>query len=206
MAGNRTFTMIKPDAMAAGHAGAILAKINDNNFKEFTLCDFNLKIGDTLDNYYLNSDNAENTITISDIKINENNKKVFYTSSGHTYTEGIGRNDNNLVPYNEINEGLKESLFCHGNDENQNNCELILNTQNHQISSLKIFPNPIKDILTIKDTNDCIIKILSVNGALLKTQTSKTNLEIDISSFKSGIYILEVYNSLGKKRYKILKL
>lgn len=33
MAGNRTFTMIKPDAMAAGHAGAILAKINEGGFR-----------------------------------------------------------------------------------------------------------------------------------------------------------------------------
>ena len=33
MAGNRTFTMIKPDAMAAGHAGAILAKINEAGFR-----------------------------------------------------------------------------------------------------------------------------------------------------------------------------
>lgn len=33
MAGNRTFTMIKPDAVAAGHIGAILAKINEAGFK-----------------------------------------------------------------------------------------------------------------------------------------------------------------------------
>lgn len=33
MAGNRTFTMIKPDAMSAGHAGAILAEINKAGFR-----------------------------------------------------------------------------------------------------------------------------------------------------------------------------
>jgi len=33
MAGNRTFTMIKPDAVAAGHIGAILAHINKAGFK-----------------------------------------------------------------------------------------------------------------------------------------------------------------------------
>ncbi len=32
MAGNRTFTMIKPDAVADGHIGAILAKINEAGF------------------------------------------------------------------------------------------------------------------------------------------------------------------------------
>ena len=33
MAGNRTFTMIKPDAVRGGHIGAILAQINEAGFK-----------------------------------------------------------------------------------------------------------------------------------------------------------------------------
>jgi nucleoside-diphosphate kinase len=33
MAGKRTFTMIKPDAVAGGHIGAILAQINEAGFK-----------------------------------------------------------------------------------------------------------------------------------------------------------------------------
>ncbi|RYD97864.1 MAG: nucleoside-diphosphate kinase [Sphingobacteriales bacterium] len=33
MATNRTFTMIKPDAVATGHIGAILAKINEAGFR-----------------------------------------------------------------------------------------------------------------------------------------------------------------------------
>lgn len=33
MKSNRTFTMIKPDAVKAGHIGAILAKINEAGFK-----------------------------------------------------------------------------------------------------------------------------------------------------------------------------
>jgi nucleoside-diphosphate kinase len=33
MAGNRTFTMIKPDAVKGGHIGAILAKMNEAGFR-----------------------------------------------------------------------------------------------------------------------------------------------------------------------------
>lgn len=33
MAGNRTFTMIKPDGVENGHIGAILAKINEAGFR-----------------------------------------------------------------------------------------------------------------------------------------------------------------------------
>jgi len=37
MAGNRTLTMIKPDAVKAGHIGAILAKINEGGFRIVSL-------------------------------------------------------------------------------------------------------------------------------------------------------------------------
>jgi nucleoside-diphosphate kinase len=37
MAGNRTFTMIKPEAVAAGHAGKILDMITSNGFKVIAL-------------------------------------------------------------------------------------------------------------------------------------------------------------------------
>jgi nucleoside-diphosphate kinase len=37
MAGNITFTMIKPDAVAAGHIGAILAQINNAGFEIYSL-------------------------------------------------------------------------------------------------------------------------------------------------------------------------
>lgn len=33
MTGNITFTMIKPDAFAAGNAGSIIQKITENGFK-----------------------------------------------------------------------------------------------------------------------------------------------------------------------------
>lgn len=178
----------------------ILPEINyNNNFKEFILCDFNLKVGDTLKNYYWNDENLEYTITISAININENNKKVFHTSSGHTYTEGIGRNDSNSTPYNVISEGLIESVFCFGNNQNQNSCA-VLSINKYYLSTLKIFPNPVEDILKIKNTENISLKIFSLTGSLLKSATSETNIEIDISSFKNGIYILKIYNSSGKKK------
>ncbi len=37
MAGNRTFTMIKPDAVKAGHIGAILHQINEAGFRIVSL-------------------------------------------------------------------------------------------------------------------------------------------------------------------------
>ena len=43
---NRTFTMIKPDAVKAGHIGAILAKINEGGFRIVALKKTQLSIAE----------------------------------------------------------------------------------------------------------------------------------------------------------------
>lgn len=178
---------------------------DNNQNKEFVLCDFNLNIGDTIDNYY--GHQAEDvSVTITNITLNNNNRKVFFTNQGISYTEGVGKSDNNLTPYINTIDGFTETVFCHGNDNNQNNCAEVLSTKNNQLSSVKIYPNPLEDFLTIKNIENSTVKIFSTTGALLKYTKPQNDLKIDVSSFKSGIYILEISNSKGKKRNKLLKL
>jgi len=172
---------------------------------EYTVCDFSLNIGHTLENY-LGFDNTETQLIVDDIKTDENNKKVFYMNDGSYYTEGIGRNEGNLNIHFNLIDGTNESLFCNGNDENQNSCATVLSIENYNLTAIKTFPNPVKDILTIQNTENITIKIYSFNGALLKTETSKTNLEVDISSFSSGIYFLEISNLTSKQRRKFIKI
>ncbi|MFY9243632.1 MAG: T9SS type A sorting domain-containing protein [Polaribacter sp.] len=177
---------------------------NDKN-KEFVLCDFNLNIGDSIENYY--GYQAEDiSVEITDITINNDNKKVFHTDQGVKYTEGIGKSDNNLTSYINTVDGFFETVVCNGNAQNQNDCATVLSTEENELLSIKIFPNPVNDILSIKNVENITIKIYSVNGSLLKNIKSKTNLDVDISSFKSGVYILEISSLKGKKLQKILKL
>jgi hypothetical protein len=178
---------------------------DNNQNKEFVLCDFNLKIGDEIDNYY-GHQSEDSNVTIIDISLDENNKKVFQTNQGVSYTEGIGKSDNNLTSYINTVDGFTETVFCNGNAENQNDCATVLNTNNYDLSSINTYPNPVKNILTIQNTENITIKIYSIKGSLLKTKSSSTNLKIDISAFSNGIYLLEVSNSTSKERRKLIKI
>ncbi|WP_298766650.1 T9SS type A sorting domain-containing protein [uncultured Polaribacter sp.] len=173
--------------------------------KEYVLCNFNLKKGDKLENAFLPFiEDAE--IFITEVTTNKNGEKVFYTDQGNFYTEGIGKSDNNLTPYIHTIDGILEKLNCYGNAQNQNNCAKTLSIQNNQLTSVKVYPNPVKDILKIQNTGKIQIKIYNATGVLLKTSTSKSSAEIDISTFKKGIYILEISNTKGSKRTKLLKI
>ena len=178
------------------------------DYQELILYDFSVKKGDTIKNSYINITGCEygikDNLIINNISYDSDGKKIY---NGHI-KEGVGSTYKGL--FNEINIAISHSsyisLYCYGNDENQNNCTEILSTNNYALSSIRVFPNPIKDILTIQSTEKIIVKLYSINGSLLKTLNSKSNLEIDVSSFKTGIYILEISNSTGSKKSKILKI
>ncbi len=68
-----------------------------------------------------------------------------------------------------------------------------------QISDIKVYPNPAKDILNVSFSNDGqnkMIKIFNVNGACIYNSENTTlQKQIDISSLTSGMYILKVYSA-----------
>jgi len=176
-----------------------------NYLEEYTISDFSLSIGDQIVNYY-GYNNTENKLLITDIVVNSESKKVFHTSDGSYYTEGIGRNEGNLNIYFNLVDGTYERLYCYGNDQNQNNCATVLSTESNNVSTIAAYPNPIKNILTIQNPENSTIKIFSITGSLLKTEKNKTDIQIDLSTFKAGVYILEISNLTGKKTSKILKI
>lgn len=72
-----------------------------------------------------------------------------------------------------------------------------------KINDFRIYPNPAKDILNIK-TNDKILKveIFNTSGQLIKTTKES---KIDISTFPSGIYILNVMTEYKVITEKFIK-
>ena len=83
--------------------------------------------------------------------------------------------------------------------------EEILSTEAYINEFGTIYPNPVKDILTIKDVNQISkISIYTLSGQLLIEQKGNTNT-IDISEFKDGIYILTISTDLGEINKKIIK-
>lgn len=55
-------------------------------------------------------------------------------------------------------------------------------------------PNPVDDILTIRSTMDevCIVRIMNINGTMVYNGTFRYNMELNMSSFEKGVYLLIV--------------
>ncbi|MDP5104657.1 MAG: T9SS type A sorting domain-containing protein, partial [Polaribacter sp.] len=178
--------------------------INEDNQKtESVLYDFSLKVGDKFaSGMFFNEDYA----TVSGIEQDSEGRNIFYFvgNGSYSYTEGVG-GENGFLFYN-INYDFKDEwrkLTCRGDDFYNNSCNITLNNYVYDLNNLKIFPNPVNDILNIKNVENITVKIFSIRGKLLKKSVSKTNLVINVSSFPSGIYILEISNSTGTKRNKL---
>jgi nucleoside-diphosphate kinase len=56
MAGNRTFTMIKPDAVSNGHIGAILQRINEAGFRIVSMEMTRLSVADASEFYSIHKE------------------------------------------------------------------------------------------------------------------------------------------------------
>jgi hypothetical protein len=78
-------------------------------------------------------------------------------------------------------------------------------------SSIKIYPNPIKDKLTVEFENKNLedIKFIITNslGQLINanSKTINSKMEIDIGDLPKGIYYLKVQNSSAQKVFKVIK-
>ncbi|MFK7756262.1 MAG: choice-of-anchor B family protein [Flavobacteriales bacterium] len=67
-------------------------------------------------------------------------------------------------------------------------------------SAIKIFPNPVTDVMTISGVNGKI-EILSSDGRLLKTAQIINDLRLDVSDLSSGVYFLRLKESEHYSRF-----
>jgi PKD repeat protein len=75
---------------------------------------------------------------------------------------------------------------------------------------IKIYPNPVKDFLTVSNPENIYTEIIIQNalGQFTLSQSFSQSNKLDISHLKSGIYFLQIYNSEGKiiLNQKLIKL
>lgn len=91
--------------------------------------------------------------------------------------------------------------------------QLLLSSVNFAVSTLnldeasilRVYPNPVRDILNISGANDkpCKYKLFTASGQLvLETEEDK----IPMDKLPSGIYMIEISRNQTSHRYKIVKL
>jgi hypothetical protein len=75
-------------------------------------------------------------------------------------------------------------------------------------SSFVIYPNPVKDVLSIKSEHMIIkISIFNTNGSLLKQvdYLGESNVNLDVNQYPKGMYILKLETSEGVGVHKFVK-
>ena len=92
----------------------------------------------------------------------------------------------------------------------------LANTINLSDEKTIIFPNPVKNNLTIQFPNtidsDTEVTIISINGRVVKKQTISQNelidyqKQIDVTDLKNGIYLLQLHSNNYSKTLKIVVL
>jgi len=75
------------------------------------------------------------------------------------------------------------------------------------VSNLTVYPNPATNTLTINNIKEnATISIFNLSGAIVFTKKiTATTATIDLSSFRSGIYILKIEENSGTTIQKIVK-
>lgn len=83
----------------------------------------------------------------------------------------------------------------------------IIGTEDITSGSIKIYPNPVNHLLNIEATNLLTVELVEVTGKVLESYdcSSKTSIQIDLSSKPSGLYLIRLTNDKGISQKKIMK-
>jgi len=75
-------------------------------------------------------------------------------------------------------------------------------------SEFTLFPNPVINKLNVNTSfNEYFtLEVYNLNGKLLISKNFKNNLEIDLENYKSGIFLIRIYNQSKQLNTKVLKL
>jgi hypothetical protein len=88
------------------------------------------------------------------------------------------------------------------------NCSVItLDNQNFDISTLKVYPNPVKSVLQIDYSEKIdIIQVYDVVGKqCLFLQSNFSNNTLDFSNFESGTYFVKIILKNNSITFKVIK-
>ena len=89
----------------------------------------------------------------------------------------------------------------------ESDIEVSNSVESVNAAAVSIFPNPAKDIISVKGENISSVTIMDINGRVVKT-VNNLSLEttIDISTLTQGVYFVEIKNNNTTKTTRLVKL
>ncbi|WP_372752099.1 carbohydrate-binding protein [Mariniflexile sp.] len=83
---------------------------------------------------------------------------------------------------------------------------IVLSNIKHELNQVKIYPNPVTDVITISNAIGAEVEILNILGkSKLKAKVEQSNQTIDISHFNSGVYFVRLNKNGVMASKKIIK-
>jgi len=213
VAGKVWFRSFKPALVAPGDTDEVL------------LYDFNLKTGDTFDlaEYYgstMPGDNIVDSIYYINSKKHIRFKgSIINKNERLEFIEGVGSNASNIYKYRG-DFFYAEYLICaYRNDEQvyanefyNGNCSPALSIDIAiDTSNLILYPNPVTDMLYIdlrRSYSKVSVSLTDISGqpVLTKTFRAVSEIVIDVSMVKQGLYLLNIQKDDRNQHFKIIKL
>src|SRR5690606_38336658 len=94
-----------------------------------------------------------------------------------------------------------------GNFQLQITCKPLLGINENNLDSLKLYPNPVTDMLQISSKTDInSVEIYNINGQLLMQQElNAPNGQMNLSNLSTGIYFAKVSANSATETFKIIK-
>ncbi|MFD0962462.1 T9SS type A sorting domain-containing protein [Pseudofulvibacter geojedonensis] len=83
----------------------------------------------------------------------------------------------------------------------------VLNIENESKQKTQLYPNPVSNILTVKTENTISnIRITNVIGkVIIDKNYNLSEIQLNVSSLKSGMYFIQISNDKNKKALKFFK-
>lgn len=140
------------------------------------------------------------------------NYGVYYIDNENTEWQPFSNNLPNVIiselEINYVNNKIYAATYGRGLWVS-NVYDETLSTENFELNSLVVFPNPANDVISLKwdKGEEVSIKIFNALGKVMyynKNQDLQNDLSIDISSFASGLYFIKVNTVKGSVTKKVI--
>lgn len=108
---------------------------------------------------------------------------------------------------NKVNDPFPTPFYSSGFDLDAVGVinEGSLSVSEIQVAKVSIYPNPAKDIFFVKTEGSFNLKIYDLNGRVVQSKSGiNHNQAIDISSLKTGIYMVEIQTQHKKTIHKLI--
>lgn len=87
-------------------------------------------------------------------------------------------------------------------------CQSIFDVGTEELleQSIKVYPNPVEDVLTIEAEGDFSFEVIDALGAIVLTGNGQSQKQVDLSSFESGTYLVKVQSAKIDETIRLTKL